>query len=90
MNQRRKQVHGDAAPVDVRRAKDAAVVALLADRLAPDARDDAAVRRHLKKYGPFELDDVASVLDRMLANGPADLHPSVFLDAVRDAKGGAR
>jgi putative transposase len=75
-------------PVDLRAAAADAVVALFAERLDPAVRDDDAVRAFVDRHGPFEVADVARVLDRLAPQG-ADLHPSVYLEAIRrDLRGG--
>lgn len=80
----------DAAPSSVRRDDDARVVALLADRLDPEARDDDGVRAWLRRYGPLDHVLLGRTLDQLLADGPADLHPSVYLDAARALQGGPK
>ncbi len=75
-----------AADAQQRAQADEAVVALLVERLDHEAFDGAAVRDFLDRYGPFDLERVEAVLDRLLANGPADLHVSVYLDAIRQGE----
>jgi hypothetical protein len=71
-----------------RRAADDAVIAALAERLAPDARDDGAARAFLERHGPFELQAVRVALDGLLAERTTDLHPSVLLEELRRRLGG--
>jgi len=71
-----------------RRAADDAVIALLAERLAPEARDDEAARAFLERHGPFDLDATRAALDSLLADGPTDLHPRVLLEELRRRLGG--
>lgn len=72
-----------------RRAADDAVVALLAERMAPDARDDASARAFLERYGPFDRDAARRVLGAIVPEAPSELHPSVLLEAMRRHLGGA-
>jgi transposase InsO family protein len=98
VTRRRRAVHGDepsakqiqAADRARRRAADDAVVALLAAKLDPDARDDAAVRAFLDRHGPFDVAEVTAHLDPLLANGPNDHHPTVYLDAIHRQLGGRK
>lgn len=66
-----------------RRAADDAVVALLAERVSADARDDDAARAFLERHGPFDVDGVRAVLAQLLVSGANDHHPTVYLDAIR-------
>ena len=66
------------------------VVSLLAASLDPDARDDAAVRAFLDRHGPFDVDAVSTALAALLASGPKDHHPTVYLDAIHRQLGGRK
>ena len=93
---RRRAVHGEepsarqikASDLARRRAADEAVVALFAERLDPDARDDVAVRSFLERHGPFEVDAVSTALSAILSGGAKDQHPTVYLDAISRRLGG--
>jgi putative transposase len=89
VKRRRKTLAEPPPPPDLRAAADDAVIALFADRLDPAVRDDGAVRAFLDRHGPFDIDDVRRVLDRLAGQG-ADLHPSVYLEAVRRELRGER
>ena len=98
VKKRRLAVHGDEpsarqikeADAARRKAVDEAVVSLLAASLDPDARDDAAVRAFLDRHGPFDVDAVSTALAALLASGPKDHHPTVYLDAIHRQLGGRK
>ena len=71
-----------------RNEADEAVVTLLFERLDPAAVNEAAVRSFLRRYGPFDSEAARTVLDRMLASTPKDLHVEVYLDAIRNQLNG--
>ncbi len=75
----------------VQRRQDAnqAVLDLLAHRLDAAVLDEPAVRAFLERFGPFDADRAAAILDRLFAHGTrADQHIQFFLDAIRqDAHG---
>lgn len=73
-----------------RLAANEAVISLLASRLHPDVRDDEAVRGFLDRHGPFDADSSAAILDSLLASGPADHHPTVYLTEIHRQLGGAK
>jgi transposase InsO family protein len=62
---------------------DQALVDLLADRLDPAVVDPVAVRTFLERFGPFDPEAAAAVLDGLLAREPNDRHVTVYLDAIR-------
>jgi hypothetical protein len=86
VEQRRQRVKNTPtrSAIEARREADARVVALLKDRLDPGAFDEPAVRSWLDRYGPLAVERVSEILDRMLERGPSDLHPTVYLDAVKE------
>jgi transposase len=71
---------------------DQAVVDLLARRLDAAVLDEPVVRAFLDRFGPFDAERAATVLDRLFAHGArADQHVQFFLDAIRnDAQGASR
>lgn len=73
-----------------RKEQDEAVVALLAERLDPAVRDDEEVRAFLGRYGPFDPDAAARVLDAVVAREGRDQHVQRYLEAIRrELSGGA-
>lgn len=79
------------AEADARRRAeaDAAVVDVLAARLDPAALDASAARAFLGRFGPWDAERVATLLDAFLAQNPRDLHVQVYLDHLH-AQLGAR
>jgi transposase InsO family protein len=71
------------ATLKQRRKADDAVVALFLDRLEPAVVNEAAIRRYLERYGPFNPARAQLALDRLLLSAPKDLHVDVYLDAIR-------
>ncbi len=71
-----------------RAAADEAVVALFYERLEPAVINEAAIRKFLARYGPFDPEHVCAVLDRLLDSTPKDLHVEVYLDAIRQQLAG--
>ena len=64
---------------------DEAIVALLVGRLDAAVIDHEAIRGHLDRFGPFDLDRAREVLDRLLGTElTSDSHITVVLDAIRD------
>ncbi len=67
-----------------RRAADDAVVDELARTLDEAAFDEPAVREHLERYGPYDADRVAAVLQDLLRlDDRIDRHVTFYLDAIR-------
>lgn len=91
VEQRRREAFIESSPRQLaeqaaaRRAQaDQAVVDLLADRLDEAVFDEDAVRGFLDRYGPFDSDRAAEVIDRLLADQDrGDHHVTVYLDALR-------
>ena len=66
-----------------RRAEaDAAVFDVLVARLDPAVVDPPAIRATLARFGPWDAERVAVLLDRLLVDHPRDLHTQVFLDLL--------
>ncbi len=68
-----------------RRAADDALVALLSERLDSLVFDEATARDFLRRYGPFDPERAAAVLDEVLRGDRRDHHINVYLDAIREA-----
>jgi len=68
-----------------RRADDDALVALLSERLDAHVFDEATARDFLRRYGPFDPQRAAAVLDEVLRDDRSDHHVHVYLDALREA-----
>lgn len=76
----------DSAPVPraEEHANDA-VVELLREHLDAAAFDEASARDFLRRYGPFEPETAGAVLyDVLAAEGRADRHVHVYLQAIRE------
>lgn len=66
-----------------RRAEaDAAVFDLLAARLDPAVVDAPTIRAFLARFGPWDAERVAPLLDQILTHQPRDLHAQVYLDLL--------
>ena len=66
-----------------RRAQaDDAVLEVLAERLDPAVLDPEAVRSFLARFGPWDPDRTAALLDRLLTDQPRDLHVLVYLEQL--------
>lgn len=97
-DRRRKESFVEPTPrelADAANAKhaelDAAIVALLAERLDPAVRNDDEVRAFLDRYGPFEADAATVAVDRVIAREGRDQHVVRYLEALRRPDhGGAR
>lgn len=63
--------------------KDRAVTDLLRAHLAAEVFDAAVVADYLATHGPFSPDLAAVALARLQADGRADAHVTIHLDAVR-------
>ncbi|MCP3986014.1 MAG: DDE-type integrase/transposase/recombinase [bacterium] len=61
---------------------DQAVVDLVATHLHDDVFDEASVRAFLARFGPFDTDAAAEVLERLCVDGN-DRHIRFYLDALR-------
>lgn len=66
-----------------RQANVVALVDLLAERLDPHVVDVPAIRAFAARFGPFDLEAAAAVLDRLLERHPADLHVQFYLEHIR-------
>ena len=64
---------------------DDAIVELLREHLDPAAFDEASVRDFLRRYGHFEPQAAGRALYDVLADGHADHHVHVYLEAIREA-----
>jgi transposase InsO family protein len=62
---------------------DQALLDLLTLRLDPAVVDAATVHTWLERFGPFDPEAAAVVLDDLLAHEPADRHVTFYLDAIR-------
>lgn len=72
------------AQADKRRRDDQAVLDILQQTLQEAVFDEVAARRHLERYGPYDITRVKAVLERLLGqDGRRDQHISVYLDAIR-------
>jgi transposase InsO family protein len=68
----------------LRRASDDTVVDRLRQRLDAASFDEAVVRDHLARFGPFDADVVEQIVEQLLEHGARpDQHVSFFLDHVR-------
>lgn len=66
-----------------RRAEaDLAVLDVLATRLDPAVVDPPTVRSFLARFGPWDADRVAVLLDGLLTHQPRDLHVQVYLEQL--------
>jgi len=74
-----------AAIEDRRAADDDALVVLLSERLDHHVFDEAAARDFLRRYGPFDPERAAAVLDDMLRHDRTDHHITVYLQALKEA-----
>jgi transposase InsO family protein len=68
-----------------RLAADQAVIDLLLEYTDRDAIDIGAAKRFLDRYGPFDVEQVETVLRRLLSTNPADQHVTFYLEAIRHA-----
>jgi hypothetical protein len=68
-----------------RRADDDALAALLHERLDSHVFDETTVRAFLHRYGPFDSERAAAVLDDVLRGDRSDHHINVYLQAIREA-----
>ena len=68
-----------------RRAADNALIELLEERLDSQIFDEATARAFLRRYGPFDPERAAGVLDEHLRNERLDHHITVYLHAIREA-----
>jgi len=67
---------------------DKAICELLAEHLAPEVVDEAAIAAYLDRYGPFDLEIASQTLARLLdARTGRDQHVTVYLDAIRKELG---
>ncbi|MDQ7827360.1 MAG: Mu transposase C-terminal domain-containing protein [Candidatus Eremiobacteraeota bacterium] len=60
-----------------------AFVELFRNRVAAEVFDEQALRDHWARCGPLDLVEVAGALENMLADCPADLHISFYLDRLQ-------
>jgi hypothetical protein len=66
-----------------RRAEaDVAVFDVLAERLDPAVIDAPTIRAFLARFGPWDAERVAVLLDQILTHQPRDLHAQVYLDLL--------
>jgi transposase InsO family protein len=65
-----------------RSASDQAIVDLFDDRLDPRVVAESSIRAFLGRYGPFDTERAADVIDRMLEHGPNDHHVDFYLEAI--------
>ncbi len=73
------------ASLEERRADaDDAIVTLLSERLDRHVFDEATVRDFLRRYGPFDPERAAAVLNDMLRDDRTDHHINVYLQAIRE------
>ena len=69
--------------------QDQAVVDILAQKLDSDSFDEATVREHLKRYGPFEPQRVLAVIELCFDEDDSkDRHVSHYLERIREQLGG--
>jgi hypothetical protein len=70
------------AEADARRRgeADAAIVDVFAARLDAAVVDAATIRAFLARFGPWDAEAAADLLDQYLTHQPADLHVQVYLD----------
>ena len=68
-----------------RRADDDALVDLLSERLDSHVFDEATARDFLGRYGPFDPQRAAAVLDEALRDDRTDHHVNVYLQTIREA-----
>jgi len=61
---------------------DVAVFDVLAERLDPAVVDAPTIRAFLVRFGPWEAERVAVLLDQILTHQPRDLHAQVYLDLL--------
>jgi hypothetical protein len=62
---------------------DQCLLDLLSLRLDPAVVDAATVRTWLERFGPFDPEAAAAVLDGLLTHEPPDRHVTFYLDAIR-------
>ena len=67
----------------LRERADRAIVDLLAEQLDDAVFDEAIVRAFLKRYGPFDHETAAAVLQDILLHEPRDQHVTFYLEAIR-------
>ncbi len=73
-----------------RAEQDLAVVDILAKKLDRDSFNEATVRDHLKRYGPFEPQRVLDIIELCFdEDGSKDRHVSYYLERIRKQLGGA-
>ena len=68
-----------------RRADDDALVTLLSERLDAQVFDEETARDFVRRYGPFDPQRAAAVLDELLRSDRSDHHIHVYLNALREA-----
>ena len=90
ITRRREQFGGEPTPRQLaetraaeRADKDRGVTDLLREHLPAEVFDADVVADYLRTYGPFSLDAATVALARLRADGRADAHVTVHLDAVR-------
>lgn len=65
----------------------AALLEVLASRLDPAVVDEASVHATVDRFGAWDADRIASVLDAFLTHQPRDLHIQVYLDHLHASLG---
>ncbi len=73
-----------------RDAEDRAIVDLLGEQLDAAVFDEATVRAFLRRYGPFDHEPAAAVLQDLLKYEPRDRHVTFYLDAIRRETSGGK
>ena len=66
-----------------RRQADDAIIRALGDALHDDVFDEATARGFLNRYGPFDADQSATVVERICNDDSNARHISVYLEAIR-------
>ncbi len=96
VDKRKKQKFIEPTPKELvqqagkkRAEQDQAVVDILAEKLNPDSFDEATVRDHLKRYGPFEPQRVLALIELCFNEDDSkDRHVSHYLERIREQLGG--
>lgn len=83
---RRHQAEQPATPPVAPDDPAAHLLELLCDHVDMEVLDEALVREFVARFGPFDLERVAEILDRLAANHPRDLHTRFWLDAILEAR----
>src|SRR5690606_3782754 len=77
----RHKANQPPVPTDLPSDPASDLIELLRDHVDEAVLDETLVRDFAARFGPFDLERAAEILDRLAARHPRDLHTRFWLDA---------